>query len=152
MKVKTWKLWGALGVAVLLGMGIGIPEAHAVDQNRIYTVTGEEHFTFDRETQMITGYQDQGTAGENGGGTSGEQKPETVVVIPRQIQGTDVKGLTGTFQGNENLQKVIIPDTIVALGDDVFHGCTSLSAVCVYRTDKACLEQQVTTASNRTGK
>lgn len=148
MKGKTWKLWGALCVGILFGLGIGTPEAQAVDQDRIYAVTEEGHFTFDTETQMITGYQDQGS-GENGEGTAngsvvGEQKPETVVVIPRQIQGVEVKGLTGTFQGNVNLQKVILPDTIVELGDDVFCGCVNLSAVCVYRTDQTYQEEQVT--------
>lgn len=147
MKGKTWKLWGVLCVAVLFGLGIA-PEAKAVDQDRIYEVTGEEHFIFDTETQMITGYQDLGP-GENGEGTGDvsvveEQNPETVVVVPRQIQGVEVKGLTGTFQGNSNLQKVILPDTVVSLGDDVFCGCTNLSAVCVYQTDKSYQEEQVT--------
>lgn len=148
MKGKRWKLWGALCVGALFGLGIGTPEAQAVDQDRIYAVTGEGHFTFDTETQMITGYQDQGS-GENGEGAAdgsgvGEQNPEMAVVIPRQIQGVEVKGLTGTFQGNVNLQKVILPDTIVELGDDVFGGCVNLSAVCVYQTDKSYQEEQVT--------
>lgn len=148
MKAKIWKLGGALCVAVLFGLGIGTLEAQAVDQDRIYVVTGEEHFMFDTETQMITGYQDQ-RADESGEGAADdsvvrEQKPETVVVIPRQIRGVEVKGLAGTFQGNENLQKVILPDTLVELGDNVFCGCINLSAVCIYQTDKSYQEQQVT--------
>lgn len=157
MKGKLWKLWGILCMAVLLGMGLGISKAQAVNDDRIYEVTGEEYFTFDRETGMITGYQDNGFEGEIGDATlpppgADVQKPAmTTVVIPRQIQGIKVKGLTGTFQGNENIQKVIIPDTIEELGDDVFNGCTNLSSICVYRTDSIYLSQQVTENQQQNG-
>lgn len=146
MKVKTWKLWGILTVAVLLGMGLAVLEAQAVDESRIYEVTGEKHFVFDRETGMITGYQDNGWEDSIGEGSSQDSigDPALVVVIPQQIQGITVKGLTGTFQGNEHIQKVILPDTVEELGDDVFNGCTSLSALCVYRTGQPYFEQQVT--------
>ncbi len=147
MKGKQWKLWGILCAAVLMGIGLAISKAQAVDVNRIYEVTGEKHFRFDRETQMITGYQDNEFVDGLADGsvqTSVAGDPATVVVIPWQIQGVRVKGLAGTFQGNEHIQKVIIPDTIEELGDDAFDGCTSLSAVCVYRTDQHYSEQQVT--------
>ncbi|MDE6852345.1 MAG: leucine-rich repeat domain-containing protein [Lachnospiraceae bacterium] len=147
MKVKRWKLWGILGVAVLLGMGLVAPKAQALDEDRIYEVTGEQHFTFDRETGMITGYQDKEFVDDIADGSaqdSAGDDPVTVVVIPQQIQGIMVKGLTGTFQGNEHIQKVILPDTVEELGDDVFNGCTSLSAICVYQTDLPYFEQQVT--------
>lgn len=142
MKEKTWKLWGILCIAVLLGAGLNWSKAQALDENRIYEVTGREHFTFDVETQMITAYQDDVIVGVIEDANT--QQPATVVVIPRQIDGIDVKGLTGTFQGNEYIQKVILPDTIVELGDDVFNGCKSLSSICVYRTDLPYLEQDVT--------
>lgn len=156
MKGKAWKLWGILCGVVLLGVGLSAPKAQAVDDKRIYEVTGEKHFAFDRETGMITGYQDAEFVDDIGDG-SGQapvtepQDSATVVVIPRQIQGIKVKGLTGTFQGNESIQKVIIPDTMEELGDDVFNGCTSLSAICVYRTDQIYLEQQVTENQEKDG-
>ncbi|MDE6566207.1 MAG: leucine-rich repeat domain-containing protein [Lachnospiraceae bacterium] len=151
MKGKTWKLWGILCTAVLLGMGLSWSKAQALDENRIYEVTGEEHFVFNKETQMITAYLDNGMADQSQvvDGVAqvpaiAVQQPATTVVIPRQIDGIDVKGLTGTFQGNKNIQKVIVPDTIVELGDDVFNGCEKLSSICVYRTDVPYLEQEVT--------
>ena len=136
-------------MTVLLGMGLNWSKAEALDENRIYEVTGKEHFVFDAETQMITAYQDAVITEEIENGSvqapgTDDQKPATVVVIPQQIDGLNVKGLTGTFQGNENIQKVIIPDTIVELGDDVFNGCTKLNSICVYRTDQVYLEQEVT--------
>lgn len=151
MKGKVWKLWGILCMAVLLGMGLNLSKAQALDENRIYEVTGNGHFVFNKETQMITAYLDNGMAdqieivdGSPQMPAIGVQQPAKVVVIPRQIDGIDVVGLTGTFQGNEHIQKVILPDTIVELGDDVFNGCTNLSSVCVYRTDVPYLEQEVT--------
>lgn len=139
MKGKTWKRWGLLCAIAIVGMGITMAKSQAVEEERIYEVTEEKHFAFDPETQMITGYQDaisenvvDATLATN---ADTDQKPETVVVIPVQIQGVLVKGLTGTFLDNENIQKVIIPDTIEILGDDVFNGCTSLAEIRVYRTD-----------------
>lgn len=151
MKKKTWKLWGILCAAILLGIGWNGSKAQALDENRIYEVTGEGFFVFDKETQMITAYVENGMADQiqvvDGVAqlpAIAVQQPATVVVIPRQIDGIDVKGLTGTFKDNKNIQKVIIPDTIVELGDDVFNGCTNLSSICVYRTDVPYLEQEVT--------
>lgn len=149
MKEKTWRLWGILSLTVLLGMGLNWSKAEALDENRIYAVTGQEYFVFNEETQMITAYHDNGMAGEIVDGNTqlpaiGVQNPAKVVVIPQQINGKTVKGLTGTFQGNENIETVILPDTIVELGDDVFNGCTKLYSICVYRTDRTYLEQEVT--------
>ena len=155
MKGKTWKRWGLLCVSAILGIGIVMAKSQAVEENRIYPMTGEEHFVFDTETQMITGYQDAGyTTGADdtlAGNTVQNPAAEKTVVIPAQIGGMKVKGLTGTFLNNINLQKVVIPDTLEILGDDAFNGCTSLSEIGVYRIGESFTEGQVTEKQQQEG-
>lgn len=148
MKLGTWKLWGMLCAAAVLTIGSGATKAQAVDTNRIYEVTPEEHFTFDVETGMVTGYQDVVVTADlndtTGEAVNSETEPATVVVVPQTIQGIEVKGFAGAFQGHEAIQKIIIPDTVEVFGDDAFHGCTSLTSISVYQTGEIYREAQVT--------
>lgn len=151
MKPGTWKLWGILCAAAVLGIGSGATKAQAVDTNRIYKVTSEDHFTFDTETGMITGFQEEvvtadrnDATGEAADRDAGAEIEPITVVVPQTIQGIEVKGFAGAFQGHEAIQKIIIPNTVEIFGDDAFHGCTSLTAINVYQTEEVYQEAQVT--------
>lgn len=166
MKGKIGKRWGilcvsAVAIAISIGIGWDVPKAQAVDMDHIYGITTEDHFTFDAETGLITGYQDvpdtiegdSNLSHENDNGSTETREsdsaetdiePSVVVVIPQEIQGVAVKGLDKTFLDNTVVQKVIIPDTIEVFGDDSFNGCTSLYSISVYQTGESFSEEQVT--------
>ena len=60
------------------------------------------------------------------------------VIIPAKVGSASVRGLAGTFFNNTTVERVILPDTIVAIGDDTFNGCSSLNSLFVYDPD--CVE------------
>lgn len=57
------------------------------------------------------------------------------VIIPAKVGSVSVRGLAGTFFNNTTVERVILPDTIVTIGDDTFNGCSSLNSVFVYDPD-----------------
>lgn len=60
------------------------------------------------------------------------------VIIPAKVGSASVRGLAGTFFNNTTVERVILPDTIVTIGDDTFNGCSSLNSLFVYDPD--CVE------------
>ena len=51
------------------------------------------------------------------------------VVIPSKYKGYNVVTLSGTFQGNEKLKKVVIPDSVNLIYDHTFNSCSTLETV-----------------------
>ena len=52
------------------------------------------------------------------------------VIVPDTIEEFPVVSLAeGLFKGNNNLEKVTMPDSITKLGDNIFEGCTKLNSV-----------------------
>ncbi|MCM1499165.1 MAG: leucine-rich repeat domain-containing protein [Clostridium sp.] len=95
----------------------------------IESTEGSRRFTADGQFTInvdgiITGYVNDSTPQWNG-----------EVIIPARINNVEVKGLSGTFKGNTAVTSVIIPDTVVAIGDDTFNGCTGFQAMYVYDAD-----------------
>ena len=55
---------------------------------------------------------------------------EMAVRVPRHLSGHEVTAIgSGAFMGNETLRDVIIPDTVVSVGDYAFYRCNRLYAV-----------------------
>ena len=66
---------------------------------------------------------------ENADGTKSEVEKtvEETVEVPEEYTLTAISA--GAFMGNENLKKVIIPDSVLTVGDAAFQGCTALEEV-----------------------
>lgn len=57
---------------------------------------------------------------------------EKELEIPDTIEGYDVTSIyLRAFDGCENLEKVIIPDTVTSIDDDAFAGCKNLSMIII---------------------
>lgn len=97
--------------------------------------TDEGAFVIDAATGIITKYNDIDV-----------NNPQTEVIIPVKVNGVAVKGLAATFYGNEKIEKVIVPDTIITIGDNTFGGCVKFHALCVYDADKPLTKEAVTEA------
>ena len=55
---------------------------------------------------------------------------DAIIVIPESIDGIPVKEIyNGAFSSNKNITSVTIPDSVTAILDDAFDGCTSLQSV-----------------------
>lgn len=54
----------------------------------------------------------------------------TSVVIPREINGIEIRGIAEkAFQNCVDLERIIIPDTVIEIGDAAFNHCESLKNV-----------------------
>lgn len=59
----------------------------------------------------------------------------SIVVIPREIDGSAVTTIAEkAFVDNENIQKVVFPDTIQEINESAFEGCSSLTEVVFPKT------------------
>lgn len=55
---------------------------------------------------------------------------KTSVVIPSDVEGQTVKYISkSAFSGNRSITKVVIPDTVIDIGDEVFSNCVNLRTV-----------------------
>ncbi len=66
---------------------------------------------------------------QNADGTTSqvEKTVEETVEIPEEYTLTAISA--GAFMGNESVKKVIVPDSVLTVGDAVFQGCTALEEV-----------------------
>ena len=53
----------------------------------------------------------------------------TTVTVPETLDGRPVTALKGTFKGQEQLKKVILPEGLKEIGDSTFEGCLRLETV-----------------------
>ncbi len=114
MSKKVWKgFMLVMGMVWALCLGVKT-EAATVAEARSFTA--ESWFVFDKTTGVVTGYTGM----------------DTTVVVPSTIQGVAVKGISGTFKGNETLEMVVIPNTITTIGDETFYGCTRFHNLATY--------------------
>lgn len=78
------------------------------------------YFTVNNTGETITGLTDTG-------------KTQTELVIPYEINGVKITKLensgTSILAGNSVITKVILPNSIVTIGNNAFSGCTSLSSI-----------------------
>ncbi len=74
-----------------------------------------EYVVLDDDTISLTKY--------NGGGGT--------VTIPSTFEGKDVVSFGTIFKGNNNIAKVIIPDTVTNIADNAFNSCPNLSSVTI---------------------
>ena len=74
-----------------------------------------EYVVLDDDTISLTKY--------NGGGGT--------VTIPSTFEGKDVVSFGTIFKGNNNIAKVIIPDTVTNIADNAFNNCTNLTGVTI---------------------
>lgn len=66
---------------------------------------------------------------------TGYEGKETDVVVPGLIDGRTVTELGDkAFSGNEKLESVKLPDTIIRIGDDAFKNCVKLEEVVLSKT------------------
>ena len=79
---------------------------------------GSKYIVGDDNTVSFAGNSDAGTACEIPETVTKDGVTYTVTTIAR-----------GAFQGNSTLTEVTIPETIVAIGDHAFDGCTSLVSI-----------------------
>ena len=54
---------------------------------------------------------------------------ETEVVVPSVINGYEVAYLKGTFMENSQIEKVVLPDSIIEIGDHTFENCYALTTI-----------------------
>ena len=80
----------------------------------------ESYFTVNSTGETITGLSDAG-------------KTQTELVIPYEIDGVKITKLenigTSILAGNSVITKVILPNSIVTIGNNAFQYCTSLSSI-----------------------
>ena len=82
-------------------------------------------------------------------GASEEEKPERtepgdeVVVIPTEIGGVTVTGISGAFYNDTVVKTVMIPDTVKTIGDKTFYGCSNLSKIAVYSTSDRKTKEEI---------
>ena len=80
----------------------------------------ESYFTVNETGETITGLTDAG-------------KEQTELVIPYEIDGVKITKLenigTSILAGNSVITKVILPNSIVTIGNNAFQHCTSLSSI-----------------------
>ena len=110
-------------------------------------------YEFDTSTGTITGIKDKASyyeGGWEGMGNTGKGDcilpGGTILVIPSQIDGVEVKAIvskygnaSGVFLGCKNITKVIIPSTVTKIGEEFdeyhqtyeFAGCTSLKEIVI---------------------
>lgn len=51
------------------------------------------------------------------------------VIVPEEVDGYPVIGLAGTFEQNETIEEVVIPDGVISLGKKTFSQCRNLEIV-----------------------
>ena len=57
-------------------------------------------------------------------------KSDEVLVIPSESEGLPVVSVKkGGFRGHSEIREVVLPDTLIAIGDEAFAGCTNLESV-----------------------
>ena len=108
-----------LAAAMLFGSAAALPEGVFVNQTEITASAvsdGDwEYVVLDDDTISLTKY--------NGGGGT--------VTIPSSFEDKDVVSFGTIFNGNRNIAKVIIPDTVTNISDNAFNDCTNLSGVTI---------------------
>ena len=108
-----------LAAAMLFGSAAALPEGVVVNQTEITASAvsdGDwEYVVLDDDTISLTKY--------NGGGGT--------VTIPSSFEDKDVVSFGTIFNGNRNIAKVIIPDTVTNISDNAFNDCTNLSGVTI---------------------
>lgn len=61
---------------------------------------------------------------------SGYTGTDTAVIIPSTYEGAPVSAIAyGAFDGNTEIEYVRVPDSVIAIGQAAFRGCTSLEAI-----------------------
>ena len=54
----------------------------------------------------------------------------TEIIVPNTYNSLPVTGIdAGAFEGNTNIKTVVLPETIVSVGENAFYGCTALESV-----------------------
>ena len=67
-------------------------------------------------------------------------KNPTCIVIPSTLNGTEITAIaTGAFRGNEIIQKIVIPNSIMSIGEASLAGCINLENVTFNNTDSSSL-------------
>ena len=116
---KTKKLLSFLMAAALsLSCFTAVPIVSQA-ANRLYYTAGDYTFYLDNGNCVISGY-------------SGSEKD---LIIPSTIAGRTVVAIDkvgisysiGVFEGHKEITSVTIPDTIQAIGERAFYGCSSLT-------------------------
>ncbi len=119
MKSSVKKIFSVMAVVVAL-FAICAITAFAEDYgNFSYSPVVDENDE-SKSYHMLVGY------------NSSDDATETVIAIPATIEDIPITKISpSTFQGNENLTEVIIPDTVTEIGNAAFKGCTALEIVII---------------------
>lgn len=125
------------------GSSTGREETEETREQIIESTKDSKSFTADGQfiinpDGIITGYVNDSTPQWNG-----------EVIIPARINNVKVKGLSGTFKDNTAVTSVIIPDTVITIGDDTFNGCTSFRAMYVYDADGGKSKKDIQSGDNQ---
>lgn len=113
MQTKTTK--SLLATVVIMLLLCMIPNLPAKADDAYCSFTGQEYFAIDPEGNL-TAY--TGAAVD--------------VIVPPMVAGVEVRGITTAFMNNENIESLVLPDSLQIIGDGAFTNCGSLSSIGVY--------------------
>ena len=108
-----------MATALLFGSAAALPDG-VFSENTSITASAVtdgdwEYVVLDDDTISLTKY--------NGGGGT--------VTIPSSFEDKDVVSFGTIFKGNNNIAKVIIPDTVTNIADNAFNNCPNLTGVTI---------------------
>ena len=78
---------------------------------------------------------------------TGYQGGQASVVVPERIDGYPVLKLGAAFYQNTTVKSIILPESLLEIGENAFSGCTSLNYIDVATTEAAATTQQETQAT-----
>lgn len=114
--LRTIPLSSLLSERVWTVSGTEIPFSCACHDGRLW-ITTAQHSPYEYESY------------EDGICLTAYSGKDTVVSVPSVYDGKTVLATRGTFVGNEDITRVILPETLVSLGESTFAKCTWLESV-----------------------
>ena len=139
-QTRSKQLWlmlaAAMCICILALMGAG-SLSKADNAGQMYTYSAAASFVCDANG-TITAYK---------GNKNAEQ-----IIVPATINGRTVTGIgNNVFKGCERVTLIVIPDTVVTIGDKAFENCQSLNTLYSYKKTTKVTANKTATATDAAG-
>lgn len=139
-QTRSKQLWlmlaAAMCICILALMGAG-SLSKADNAGQMYTYSAAASFVCDANG-TITAYK---------GNKNAEQ-----IIVPATINGRTVTGIgNNVFKGCERVTLIVIPDTVVTIGDKAFENCQSLNTLYSYKKTTNVTANKTATATDAAG-